>query len=109
MMAARKTKPRKWAPSARDQEVYLRVERDGRTQRQAAQEFGVSQPRVFKIVAKVEDWLQTYQTRNVSKFSPQERINFVRWHYYHVIDKLWRDSMAIWNKSLEDEEYFEER
>ena len=63
------------APSFRDQEIYARVQTQNRTQRQAAEEFGISQGRVCQVIKRVTAWIAETGGAAAAKFTPQEKLN----------------------------------
>jgi hypothetical protein len=50
-------------PSGRNLALYHEVVSEGRTQREVAQRFGVSQPRVARVVAEIRAWTEHWIAR----------------------------------------------
>lgn len=86
-------------PSERDWDVWEAVSRDGLTQRQAAERFSLSQPRVCKILREVESWGQDNETDPRAGRSSAERRRLAEHTYRFQLGAHYREAIQAWEAS----------
>src|SRR5262245_13586562 len=90
------------APSWRNQQIYLRIKGGQATQRELATEYGLSQPRVFSIVKRVQAWVESLTRKRGKWPSVEHRLRLALFLYEDRVDTLWRDCIQKWRESRED-------
>jgi hypothetical protein len=89
-------------PSGRDFEVYRRTAVEGRTTREAAAEFNLSQTRVVQLRAKVFEWIGMHLPP-LARLSPAERLRVAETLACEQLQQQYEEAMEAWRKSATEE------
>jgi hypothetical protein len=125
MRSSNASVPLRKPPSARDQQIYAEVVLHQRPQPEVAREFGVSQPRVTQIVARVRAWVEAAPAREAesaaveaalagmtpeAELPPREesavaqaqRLHLARERTRAQLEAVYAESLAAWRQSQEE-------
>jgi hypothetical protein len=87
-----------FGPSERDFLVFQAVACDGRSTRQAAEQFDISQTRVMQIRRHVAEWIAREVPEGMD-LSPQERLRLAVHIANGRIDSLYSEAVEAWRES----------
>ena len=85
-------------PSERDFEVYRRTAVEGRTTREAAAEFNISQTRVMQLREKVFEWIGNH-VPPLARLEPAERLRVAQTLACEQLQHQYDEAMHAWRTS----------
>ena len=86
-------------PSERDFEVYSRTAVEGRTTREVAAEFNISQTRVMQLRVKVAEWIGTHLPAT-GLLDPAERLRVAQTLACEQLQYQYEEAMEAWRRSV---------
>lgn len=89
-------------PSGRDFDVYRRTAVEGRTTRDVAAEFNISQTRVMQLRIKVFEWIGTH-VPPLARLDPAERLRVAETLACEQLQVQYEEAMEAWRKSASAE------
>ena len=88
-----------WHVKQRDRDIYEQVEVYGRTQREVAAEYKISQPRVSTIVKRVGTWMSECVPIGLDEMYRGRRLYTVCRTYKMRLAAMYKEAMNAWEKS----------
>ena len=86
-------------PSDRDLQIYEVVVFAGRSQRDVAREFGVSQPRVNQILKEIAAWMADNTPNFCSGLTPEQKLRLVHYNVVQQLEYQRCSLMQAWEES----------
>ncbi|MFN0020154.1 MAG: hypothetical protein ACKVP0_17985 [Pirellulaceae bacterium] len=86
-------------PSDRDLQIYEAAVFAGRSQRDVAREFGVSQPRVNQILKELAAWMADNTPSFCSGLTPEQRLRLVHYNVVQQLEYQRCSLMQAWEES----------
>jgi len=86
-------------PSDRDLQIYEVVVFAGRSQREVAKEFGVSQPRVNQILKELAAWMADNTPSFCAGLTPEQKLRLVHYNVVQQLEYQRCSLMQAWEES----------
>ncbi|MCE9525311.1 MAG: hypothetical protein K8R36_04570, partial [Planctomycetales bacterium] len=86
-------------PTDRDLQIYETVVFAGRSQREVAREFGVSQPRVNQILKELAAWMADNTPSFCSGLTPEQKLRLVHYNVVQQLEYQRCSLMQAWEES----------
>jgi hypothetical protein len=86
-------------PSDRDLQIYETAVFAGRSQREVAKEFGVSQPRVNQILKELAAWMADNTPNFASGLTPEQKLRLVHYNVVQQLEYQRCSLMQAWEES----------
>lgn len=86
-------------PSDRDLQIYESAVFAGRSQRDVAREFGVSQPRVNQILREIAAWMADNTPSFCSGLTPEQKLRLVHYNVVQQLEYQRCSLMEAWEES----------
>ncbi|MFN0020484.1 MAG: hypothetical protein ACKVP0_19680 [Pirellulaceae bacterium] len=86
-------------PSDRDLQIYEAAVFAGRSQRDVAREFGVSQPRVNQILKEIAAWMADNTPSFCSGLTPEQKLRLVNYNVVQQLEYQRCSLMQAWEES----------
>jgi hypothetical protein len=86
-------------PSDRDLQIYETAVFAGRSQREVAKEFGISQPRVNQILKELAAWMADNTPNFCSGLTPEQKLRLVHYNVVQQLEYQRCSLMQAWEES----------
>ncbi|WP_254507880.1 hypothetical protein [Anatilimnocola floriformis] len=85
--------------SERDKRIFHEVRVDGRSQTEVGSKYGLTQPRVSKIITRVELWLSQPVAKDFAELPRADRLRAVSRLHKMRLDKMYEEALSAWEAS----------